>query len=367
MRDGKGLFCGQRSGPSEVAPYRILVIGVGAVGSLLTAKLAASGHHVAVVGRPEQVSVLESGGILLREGALSMHSRPDAYHDSVQGAFSQGRSYDLVILATKAFSAPPVLEELANRAPATVRRVMTIQNGVGVEEVAAAKLGADRTVAATLTTPVSLRSVGQVVVERSGRGMGVASVSARESVDEWVDLFCGAGLSTHAYADYRALKWSKLMLNIVANANCAVLDLSPAELYRQSAAFRLERAMLREGMAVVRSLNVSLVDLPGSPARLLAWGVRVLPEGWLRLALSSQVARGRGDKLPSLYQDLSSGRERSEVDYLNGAVARFGNESGVAAPVNQRLTDVLRGLHAQRLEWGHFRGRPEAVWSHVIG
>ena len=71
--------------------------------------------------------------------------------------------------------------------------------------------------------------------------------------------------------------------------------------------------------------------------RLLAGAIKTLPLPILRPLLKKAVVGGRGDKMPSFYIDMQAGRKQSEVTYLNGAVARFGEQVGLDAPVNRFL------------------------------
>jgi 2-dehydropantoate 2-reductase len=98
------------------------------------------------------------------------------------------------------------------------------------------------------------------------------------------------------------------------------------------------------------------------PVRGLAFATKLPP--WLaRPLLMRGVAGGRGGKMPSLHIDLHSGRPQTEVGWLHGAVARHAVQVGVAAPVNQVLSDTLQALAAGELDKGRFRRRPESLLS----
>jgi 2-dehydropantoate 2-reductase len=64
----------------------------------------------------------------------------------------------------------------------------------------------------------------------------------------------------------------------------------------------------------------------------------------LRPILRRQVSGARGDKLPSLYIDLHQGKLKSEIGWLNGAIAERGKAIGVATPVNAVLTKTITAL-----------------------
>ena len=99
----------------------------------------------------------------------------------------------------------------------------------------------------------------------------------------------------------------------------------------------------------------------GTPVRLLAFAVRYLPLAVSRPFLAKAVGGGRGAKMPSFHIDLHSGRGKSEVDYLNGAVVRAGAEAGIPTPVNQLLTDTLLQLTNNELPMAQFSRQPERL------
>ena len=339
----------------------ILLVGAGAVGSFFASKLLLDGHRVVIVDRPEQVSAILPVGLHLQEGLLADSVQPTALVTALEEAFPARVDYDLLLLATKAYDVSPILKQMPGSNFSLPRKVMTIQNGVGAEETVKKLLGARHVLAASLTVPVSVESAGSVVVERHDCGLGLAPMATGESVDEWVKMFTMAGIKTVAYRDYRAMKWSKLLLNIVANATCAILNRQPGVIYRYRPTFELERAMLKETLAVMKKMGVSVVDLPGTPARLLPPIINYLPGFLAKMVLEPQIRNGRGDKMPSLQLDLAAGRKQSEVIFMNGAVVREGRRLGVPTPVNFLLADTLHKLFQKVLLWDDFRGKPDAL------
>jgi 2-dehydropantoate 2-reductase len=124
--------------------------------------------------------------------------------------------------------------------------------------------------------------------------------------------------------------------------------------------FAIERAAFREAVGVMQALRLRPVPLPGYPVPML---VRVMaaPPAIGRAVLRRALARGRGDKMPSLWRDLENGRRENEVTVLNGAVAREAERLGVPAPVNRALADVLLSLAEGRADREFYRHRPEAL------
>jgi 2-dehydropantoate 2-reductase len=120
--------------------------------------------------------------------------------------------------------------------------------------------------------------------------------------------------------------------------------MTAGEIFADPALFRLEIAQLRETLAVMERLKIKVVDLPGTPVRLFAFAIRRLPLSISRLVLPRAIGGGRGGKMPSFHIDLYNQRGKSEVVYLNGAVADYGERNQVPTPANRFLSDTLMAL-----------------------
>ena len=154
------------------------------------------------------------------------------------------------------------------------------------------------------------------------------------------------------------MKWSKLLTNLLANASTAILDMAPAEVFSHPGLYRLEIAQLREALAVMDAQGIKVVNLPGTPVRALAWAARSLPISLSRPLLRRAVGGGRGGKMPSLHIDLHSGRGKSEVETLNGAVVRYGERFGISTPVNRLFNETLLALSAGKLPLDAYTRQP---------
>jgi 2-dehydropantoate 2-reductase len=212
--------------------------------------------------------------------------------------------------------------------------------------------------AATVTSAVGRQGVGDIRLERL-RGMAVAD--GHELSGRVVAALNQAALNAALLANADAIKWSKMLTNLPGNATAAILNMTPGEVYRHPGLLRLELAQLRETLAVMRALSIPVVDLPGTPVRMLAFAARSLPPLIAQPLLQRAIGKGRGEKMPSFLIDLRSGRGQSEVEYLNGAVARIGERAGVDARVNARLSEILMALARGELPVAAYDHRPDAL------
>lgn len=335
---------------------RILSFGAGAIGTYIGGSLALQGSQVVFVERPSVVDELRGRGLKLR--------LPDGEHTiqnplvvpSVHDALTYG-PFDAAVFAVKSYDTAAALaglREVQDRLPPFI----SLQNGVENEGLLAEFLSPERVIPATVTSAVGRRGAGDIFLERL-RGMGVAAghpLSLR-----LVEELNRAGLQAKLYPNAAAMKWSKMLTNLIANATSAILDMPPAEIFKHPDLFRLEVAQLQETLQVMAAGRIPVVNLPGTPVRLLAFGVQRLPARLLQPLLQKAAGSGRGGKMPSFHIDLHTGRGQSEVDYLNGAVVRAGQRLGIPAPVNLVLKETLLALTAGTQSKETYAHRPDVL------
>ncbi|MHB1295463.1 MAG: ketopantoate reductase family protein [Anaerolineae bacterium] len=341
---------------------RILVLGAGAIGSLVGGRLAESGHDVGLVGRAAYAQAVRERGLLLTEGSVTQAITTLRVGEQVGDMVEALGGLDLAILATKVFDTRSACALLAPYLEPS-SHLLLLQNGVGGEELAAGVLGTARLISGVVTRVVSVVEPGHYAVMGHKGGIGVAPVEAGSapyaaSLRTWLTR---AGFACRQYADYRAMKWSKLLLNMLGNAVPAILGLAPSEVFGDARLYALELAAFREALAVLRGLGLRPAQLPDYPAGTLALLMRALPAAASRPLMARLVAGGREGKKPSLQLDLERGRAHSEVSYLNGAVVYAAEGLGLAAPANRAITETLEGIAAGRIPWADLQHRPEAL------
>ena len=337
---------------------RILIIGAGAIGTLMGAFLARSGQQVSLIGRSPFLEAVAQNGLRVENDTAKWQVRPAAVFPSVAAALTAG-PYDIAMLSVKSYDTASVLEEMQATGVA-LPPLLSWQNGVGNEEMLAAALGPEKVLAGILTTPVISLAPGHIKVSRPSFHCGVAALHPATSplLDKVVMALLLAGFTVQQIDDYRRLKWSKLLLNLPANAQSAILGWTPTQLYADPLAGRLEAQAWQEAFRVMAAAQIKPVVIGSYPLPWLAPLVRFTPPGLLRGVLGRFVVGGRGDKYPSFYLARRAGQKRSEVHWLNGAVAEMGKRVGVSAPVNRTFTAVLEALLRGQLADEQFAGQP---------
>jgi len=266
---------------------------------------------------------------------------------------------DLIIIAVKSFDTGSVITKLKAELE-EIPPILCLQNGVENELLLRDTFGADKVIHGSVTTAIGKGANSEVIVERL-RGIGIASHHTLSSLI--VESMNAAGLQAKLIDSADGMKWSKMLTNLMANATSAIMNWTAGQVYAHPGLFELERRQLLETLAVMDSKKIPVVDLPGTPIRLLAFGIRHLPGIILKPLLVKAVGGGRGAKMPSFHIDLDQGRGQSEVDWLNGAVARSARDAGLDAPVNELLTNVLLRLTSGEWKKEEFDSRPDKLLS----
>jgi 2-dehydropantoate 2-reductase len=343
---------------------KFLVFGAGAIGVYFGGSLVLAGHEVVFVEQPKLVGELRARGLRLdltadeRRNAQEIfviEPRSFVVEPSLEEALKFG-PFDAALFALKSFDTADAVEAMKPFA-AKLPPILCLSNGVDNEQRIASAFGADKVIYGTVTTAIGRRGAGEIVLEKL-RGCGVAA--GHPLSEKLAAAFEEAYLNCRLYDDPHSMKWSKMLTNLISNPTSAILDMTAAEVFANRKLYEVEMRALRECLAVMKAKGLRVVDLPGTPVRLLAFAARM--PAWLSMRfLSRSAGSGRGAKMPSFHIDLYSGRGKSEVEYLHGAVAREGKALGVPTPVNETLSNILMALTRGEVPLAEYAKRPEKL------
>ncbi len=243
----------------------MLVYGAGAVGSFLGGRLAQSGQQVTLLGRPVMKRVISEQGLRIDDPGGSSTVRLPVI-TRIDDLTNQP---DVVLLTVKAYSVASAIPDLVRLSEAGAT-ILTIQNGVGVEEQLIETRGIHRMVGASLTVSVGADGPNHVRQETSNGGIALAQVRDLDALTEPLcAAFAHAGVRATSFPDYRPMKWSKLLLNMLANATSAILAIDPGVIFADPALFRIEQRAFIEALAVMAGQGMTPLPLPGYNVPLL--------------------------------------------------------------------------------------------------
>lgn len=302
---------------------QILVLGAGAMGSLLGARLARTDASVTLftIDR-EHVEAIQKDGLLIEEmdESVTRHRlRAIASADAVT------EKPDLVLVTVKGYATAIAVESVMPYCEASTV-FLTLQNGTGNWQKIAQVAG--RKVVLAGTTAQGATLVGPGRVRHGGNGttfIGEPEGEPTGRVTALVNRFRQAGLNTESSDNMEWLIWEKLMVNVGINAITALTGIRNGAVAELQPARQLSRAAVREAMEVA--------EAAGFPMRA-GMEEKVL-------SIAKATARNRS----SMGQDVDA-RKRTEIDSINGAIVRLGLELQVPTPVNTALTNLVRIVEA---------------------
>jgi 2-dehydropantoate 2-reductase len=296
---------------------RIAVMGAGALGCYFGGRLAQAGAAVTLIGRATHVDAIKRNGLILESGGTKTVIPLDASTEA-----AAVRDAALVLFCVKSPDTESAAKEIAPHL-ASDAVVLSLQNSIGNAERIRAHM--DRPVAAGLVyTGANLPGPGHV--RHTGGGGIVLGGAPAWGTDGSVlakikATFDAAGIPIELSPSIEIALWTKLMQNCVYNAVCALTG----KPYGQMAAMpELRAIMARAGDEVVALAHRKGVMLDPGVVEAALQRVVTMP-----LTMSSTA------------QDIAKGRP-TEIDYLNGLIARESAALGLDAPVNSTLAALVK-------------------------
>jgi 2-dehydropantoate 2-reductase len=301
---------------------KFCVLGAGALGCAIGGVLAEAGCAVTLVTRnAAHVAAINRDGLRLvedgRERSVAVHAATEC---------SALEPMDVVIVLVKSFHTRQAIESArAIIGPGTV--VLSLQNGLGHEDVLAEVVGRDKVMPGKTYVGGVLLAPGRVLVGTAGKETLIGELDGSMSPRAFAirDEFSRAGLSTTLSENIVGTMWDKLLVNISTGALSGITRLTYGELYKLPEIEACALAAVDEAMAVAKACGIVLAT-------------REPRDAWLKAAEGLPA-----DFKTSMLQSLEKG-SITEIDFINGAVVRWGQRCGVPTPINQTLVAGIKGI-----------------------
>src|SRR6266540_841069 len=300
---------------------RVCVVGAGVIGSLYAGHLAQVGEVSVLTRREGHAEALNAEGLHVsgkseRQAAVSATRDPAALPD-----------VDLCIVATKATHLEAAAQALEGRLPGAT--IMTVQNGLGAEEIVRSHGDWPLVSAVTFMSGTKHSDSHVEYILDTPTWLGPYRQTPFERVQEIAQLLIDSGLKAEALPDLLPAQWSKLIFNATVNGVAALTGLRHDEHFAQEREVgdlgHLVHDLVDEGKRIAAAAGVELYDDP--------WEMNVL-------------ATKRGSAhYPSMLEDVDA-RRRTEVELINGALVREAAHSGTDAPLQTALYRLVKAREA---------------------
>ncbi len=323
---------------------KIAILGAGSLGSAMGGVLAEHGNDVVLVNHnADFCQSVNQRGLILQEGGAAGSSRVVRLTalPSVSAQPVQSHPFDLLIVLVKSKDTEAVVRSGLPWVSEQTR-VMSLQNGLGHEDIISAIVGKERVLAGKTYVGGLMTAPGVVTLGIKGKDTIIGELDGRITPRAQVirQVFSEAGLRTTVSDNIMGAMWDKILVNVATGAITGLTRLVYGLMYQVPELEATACAAVHEAMAVARTKGITLTTIHPKDA-------------W--------ETAGRG--LPfefkaSMLQSLEK-NSVTEIDYINGAVVREGKRLGVPTPVNETLLACIKGI-----EFGILKGSVDGISHH---
>lgn len=309
---------------------KYLVMGAGALGSVFGGLLAEKGHDVTFVGLDDHLRAMQKNGLVVT-GIWGEHTIRNVR--AFFGTEGLSGTFDAVLLSVKSYYTAEVIRQVVPFiTPDSL--VFSIQNGLGNWDAIASEVGWNRTVGARIIFGAEIIKPGTakvtVYADKVLLGSPAGEVPA-EKIRPVCDDFNAAGIPTDISDNISAALWGKVLYNSALNPLGAILNVPYGRLCDTPELLDVMRRIVEEIFVVAQAKGVDL-GYTG-------------PDEYYNFLVNQQLPPTAQHRA-SMLQDMERGR-RTEIDALNGAISRYGHEHGIATPVNDVITAIIKGLESK--------------------
>lgn len=300
---------------------KVLVMGLGALGSIYAALMKSAGHEVHGVGlSAHHIEAATARGLRVTGASGNRTVHLDSISTTTDNL---DNDFGLIIIATKAYDVEQAAIDSAPMiGPKTI--VQSIQNGIGSMDLIAPHLpqsqlclGVVGGFGASVPEPGHAHHNGMALIRFSPY-----SDLAMAEVDKAVEIWRSAGFDATSLADPSRVIWEKLIMNVAFSGPGVLNKLTIGQMMTDENAWQVSRACLEEAFTVAKAMNIPIeITDPVHHVRTLAGNIP--------------------DAKPSMLLDALRG-SRGEIDVINGSVVRFGVEAGVSTPVNSTVVNLVK-------------------------
>ena len=294
----------------------LLIAGTGALGCLFAARIARAGNEVTMLGSwTEGLVALRQQGVRM----LDLDGSTQNYSVGVMNGSGSKVKYKQALVLVKSWQTERVAEQL-DRYLSIDGMVLTLQNGLGNDDILKQIIGAER-VALGVTT-VGARMLQPGTVQFTGDGKVI--IGSHPNIGGLAKLLQKSGFQVEIVPDPVSLLWGKLVINAAINPLTALLRVANGELLERPVARELMAEAAREAALVAEKQGIKLP----------------YPDPIISV---EQVARNTAANYSSMLQDVQRGTV-TEIEAINGAIVRRGESLGVSTPINRVLWLLVKSL-----------------------
>lgn len=300
---------------------KVTIVGPGAIGCLFAGFLARANEEVWLLDKnPQRAGRLKEEGIKI-EGLSNISVKMNATINP-----DEIGQTDLIIICVKSYDTEQAIRSV-KQLVGEKTAVMTLQNGIGNTQIIGEIVGRDRVIGGVTNHGATLLGWGHI--RHAGKGetiIGKTDGKASGQLEDISAILNKAGFETKISKDIDAVIWSKLIINVGINALTALTRLNNGRLIEYEGTKDIMRLAVFEAVKIAKVKGIKLIyDDP--------------------IEKTESVCKATAGNVSSMLQDVLN-KKRTEIDFINGAVVKWGQNLNVPTPVNYTLTNLIKTVEA---------------------
>ncbi len=317
----------------------IVVLGAGAIGSVVGGLLSRAGHRVTLIGRQSHMNAIAGRGLMI-DGIWGEYRVTSlGCYTSVSEMPEQERATsELALVTVKSYDTDDLLRECVSLFPKNVTFV-SLQNGLGNIECIAGYSGSSRVIGGRVIFGVEFVNSGHVRVtveaDKTALGVPASGTADKALVARIAQMFSGAGISCIVTDGIEQLLWGKMLYNCALNALATILSTHYGSLLETG----LQDVMLCIVEEIFEVASLCGIELPYA-----------CPQEYAHVLFEELIPRTYNHP-PSMLQDIKRGK-RTEINALNGYIVKLAQEQGCPTPCNSVVFALVQAMEKMNRKEG---------------
>ncbi|MCX8033975.1 MAG: ketopantoate reductase family protein [Thermodesulfovibrio sp.] len=307
---------------------KILVFGLGALGTVFATSLKASGNTIFAITKEKYIDKLKDRFLKIKGLFGNKQAFIDDIFTNSESVNDRDLDLDLIIVSVKSYDTENAVKQIK---PLLRKNTLVLlaQNGFGNYEIASSIIGKERIILSRIIFGAKIIKTGFAEVTVSADDIVIGqpdNLISIEKLQKIADVFNKSGLSTRVSQDVYTILWDKIIYNSALNPLGAIIECTYGSLAENEETRNIMNNIIEEIFSVADAHKIKL-----------NW------ENYKRYLeyFYEKLVPPTASHFPSMYYDIKQGK-KTEIDSLNGAIVTLAKKLNISVPVNETITNIIK-------------------------
>ncbi len=303
----------------------ILLVGLGAIGSVLYARLTRCKKEVVCVSSVDGTQLIRKKGLIVK---LRSDASSQLYNCEIYSVLPEKYIFDKCIITTKSWTNEFIIDDIKDNLTSSAS-ILLLQNGLGVEEPL---LSYDNNwkISRVLTSLAAYREQRNQSIETytGVSKIGLINYEDNEELEKWKTVLTEIGLKTIISSDIQKDIWLKVIANCTIGPLTAITGVRNGEIFKDTFLSRIAQQVIEEVVSVVPDeFSITFDEAYG---------------------MIEDIANQTAENKSSMLQDFEN-KTKTEINLLNGKIIEIAAEKEIEVPTNARLVELVKQIYDESI------------------